>query len=64
MPAIFSKNLDRIQVRFEHLPSSRSWPGLSRPPRLSLLYALKFGVAGISAVIRYDRNPLLIFRIA
>ena len=44
------ENIDRIPVRFEHAPSPPgSWPGLSRPPRLSLLCAFKFEVAGTSA---------------
>ena len=40
--------LDRIPVSFEH-HRSRSWPGLSRPPRLYLLCAFKFEVAGTSS---------------
>jgi len=41
------RELERIPVRFEH-HLSRSWPGLSRPPRLDLLCAFKFEVAGTS----------------
>jgi hypothetical protein len=33
--------LDLIPVRFEHLLSLGSWPGLSRPPRLFLLCAVR-----------------------
>jgi len=39
--------LDRIPVRFEHHLSG-SGAGLSRPPRLYLLCAFKFEVAGTS----------------
>jgi hypothetical protein len=33
--------LDLIPVKFEHLLSSGSWPGLSQPPRLLLLCAVR-----------------------